>query len=97
MEMLDASGLNPFIGVKIPLQRIQLATRNLVEEKIIARGGFREVYRGHTEELGSVAVSILNRSTGQGYHEFMMEIELLSTYKQMKEATGSLFTGDDIK
>nr|GFC26842.1 Toll/interleukin-1 receptor (TIR) domain-containing protein [Tanacetum cinerariifolium] len=92
MEMLNASGLNPFIGVKIPLQRIQLATSNFAEEKIIARGGFGEVYRGHTEELGSVAVSILNHSTGQGYHEFMMEIELLSTYKQMKEATGSLFT-----
>nr|GEW36010.1 reverse transcriptase domain-containing protein [Tanacetum cinerariifolium] len=86
MEMLNASGLNPFIWVKIPLQRIQLATSNFAEEKIIARGGFGEVYRGHTEELGSVAVIILNRSTGQGYHEFMMEIELLSTYKQIKEA-----------
>ncbi|PWA47199.1 toll/interleukin-1 receptor (TIR) domain-containing protein [Artemisia annua] len=67
--------------LKIPLQDIQLATNNFARENAIARGGFGHVFRGHTGEHGNVAIKRLNRRDGQGEHQFMMEIELLSTYK----------------
>ncbi|PWA82030.1 toll/interleukin-1 receptor (TIR) domain-containing protein [Artemisia annua] len=67
--------------LKIPLQDIQLATNNFARENAIARGGFGHVFRGQTGQHGNVAIKRLNRRDGQGEHQFMMEIELLSTYK----------------
>ncbi|KAJ0488724.1 putative protein kinase RLK-Pelle-CrRLK1L-1 family [Helianthus annuus] len=67
--------------LRIPLHEILLATNNLSENNIIAVGGFGKVYQGLSEQHGTIAVKQLDRRHGQGDHEFMMEIALLSAYK----------------
>nr|GEY67683.1 Toll/interleukin-1 receptor (TIR) domain-containing protein [Tanacetum cinerariifolium] len=70
--------------LKIPLEVILLATNTFARENIIAGGGFGKVYLGQSKQHGTVAIKQLDRRNGQGDHEFMMEIALLSTYKHDK-------------
>ncbi|XP_076925371.1 putative serine/threonine-protein kinase PBL28 isoform X2 [Bidens hawaiensis] len=70
-------------NLRIPFHEISLATDNFSVNNFIAKGGFGKVYRGQFEKLGMVAVKKLDRRAegGQGDHQFMMEIEVLSTHK----------------
>ncbi|KAI3733700.1 hypothetical protein L6452_13151 [Arctium lappa] len=67
--------------LQIPLPHILSATNNFDESNFIAVGGFGKVYQGQSEQYGAIAVKRLYRGSGQGQHEFMMEISLLSAYK----------------
>ncbi|KVI05518.1 Protein kinase, catalytic domain-containing protein [Cynara cardunculus var. scolymus] len=67
--------------LKIPLPHILLATDNFDEKNFIATGGFGKVYQGQSDQYGTIAVKRLYHGSGQGQHEFMMEISLLSAYK----------------
>ncbi|XP_071722604.1 probable serine/threonine-protein kinase PBL12 [Rutidosis leptorrhynchoides] len=70
--------------LKIPLAEIKLATNNFGAENYIARGGFGKVYIGKLTVQGqqiTVAVKRLDPSLGQGKHEFLMEIQMLSCYR----------------
>ncbi|XP_076953411.1 putative receptor-like protein kinase At5g38990 [Bidens hawaiensis] len=67
--------------LRVPLQEISSATNNFSKNNIIAVGGFGKVYQGLSEQHGTIAVKQLDRRHGQGEHEFMMEIALLSVYK----------------
>ncbi|KAL8246257.1 hypothetical protein R6Q59_007473 [Mikania micrantha] len=69
---------------KIPLEEIKLATSNFSDENFIASGGFGKVYKGKVAASGGqkpVAVKRLDRKHGQGDHEFLTEIQMLSCYK----------------
>ncbi|KAJ9554432.1 hypothetical protein OSB04_018477 [Centaurea solstitialis] len=68
---------------QIPLSHILSATENFDKKNFIAAGGFGQVYKGHSEQYGTIAVKRLedHGMGGQGQHEFRMEIELLSAYK----------------
>ncbi|KAL8246269.1 hypothetical protein R6Q59_007492 [Mikania micrantha] len=70
--------------LKISLEDIKKATNNFSDENFIARGGFGKVYIGKLTASGqqnTVAVKRLDRRFGQGDHEFLMEIQMLSCYK----------------
>ncbi|XP_024989841.1 probable receptor-like protein kinase At5g59700 [Cynara cardunculus var. scolymus] len=68
--------------LQIPLPLILSATNSFDENNLIGKGGFGNVYQGHSEQYGTIAVKRLDhRISGQGQHEFMMEIALLSAYK----------------
>ncbi|KAJ9554669.1 hypothetical protein OSB04_018714 [Centaurea solstitialis] len=67
---------------QIPFPDILSATENFDEKNFIASGGFGRVYKGHSEQYGTIAVKRLDFGISwQGQHEFRMEIELLSVYK----------------
>ncbi|KAI3733699.1 hypothetical protein L6452_13150 [Arctium lappa] len=70
---------------QIPLPHILSATENFDKKNFIAAGGFGKVYKGHSEQYGTIAVKRSMAHSmgghGQGQHHFMMEIELLSAYK----------------
>ncbi|GJZ39440.1 TMV resistance protein N-like protein [Tanacetum coccineum] len=66
--------------IQIPLQEISLATNHFSEENKIAAGGFGTVYRGESDKHGIIAVKrLVTRENGQGNHEFLTEIEMLSS------------------
>lgn len=75
--------------LKISLDAIKLATNNFAAEHFVGVGGFGKVYKGEittttTTEPGltkTVAIKRLDRRHGQGEHEFLMEIMLLSRYR----------------
>nr|XP_043639667.1 TMV resistance protein N-like [Erigeron canadensis] len=67
--------------MEISFDDIELATNKFSEENVIGSGGFGKVYRGESEQHGTIAVKWLDRQFGQGDTEFMMEISLLSVYK----------------
>lgn len=72
--------------LKIPLKEIMLATNNFGDENIIGLGAFGKVYLAELSLSGQrkpVAIKRLHRTItyGQGKHEFMMEIQMLSCYR----------------
>ncbi|KAF5757139.1 putative protein kinase RLK-Pelle-CrRLK1L-1 family [Helianthus annuus] len=70
--------------LKIPLEEIKSGTNNFSDQNLIARGGFGNVYIGKLTISGhqtTVAVKRLDRTHGQGVHEFLMEIQMLTCYK----------------
>ncbi|KAL8246267.1 hypothetical protein R6Q59_007489 [Mikania micrantha] len=70
--------------LKISLEEIKMATNSFSDENFIAHGGFGKVYIGKLATSGqqnTVAVKRLDRRFGQGDHEFLMEIQMLSCYK----------------
>ncbi|PWA93206.1 jacalin-like lectin domain-containing protein [Artemisia annua] len=77
--------------LKIPLEDIKLATNNFSDTCFIGQGGFGRVYKGQlpisssTTRSGkpttTVAVKRLDVKGGQGQHEFLIEIVMLSSYK----------------
>ncbi|KAI3705131.1 hypothetical protein L1987_75364 [Smallanthus sonchifolius] len=73
--------------LKIPLKDIKLATNNFSDSNFIGQGGFGRVYKGQLPLSASstkpdrVAVKRLDVKGGQGQHEFLMEIVMLSSYK----------------
>ncbi|PWA71975.1 jacalin-like lectin domain-containing protein [Artemisia annua] len=72
-------------NLRIPLQEIILATNRFSKENLIASGGFGNVYIGKLNisgEQSNVAVKrLVISNSGQGNHEFWMEIQTLSCYK----------------
>ncbi|KAJ0906005.1 putative protein kinase RLK-Pelle-CrRLK1L-1 family [Helianthus annuus] len=82
--------------LKIPLEDIKLATNNFSDSNFIGQGGFGRVYKGQfplsastttsrstnsTGRPATIAVKRLDVKGGQGQHEFLMEIAMLSSYK----------------
>ncbi|KAJ9540064.1 LOW QUALITY PROTEIN: hypothetical protein OSB04_026570 [Centaurea solstitialis] len=75
----------------IPLEDIISATNNFSDENLIGHGGFGRVYRAQLRLSASttsstnlettVAVKRLDVRGGQGKHEFLMEVFMLSSYK----------------
>ncbi|XP_023760156.1 proline-rich receptor-like protein kinase PERK15 [Lactuca sativa] len=79
MELME--GVQHF---KIPLEEINLATRNFSDENYIGKGGYGTVYAAKLFLSGqqrTVAIKRLNKTSNQGEREFLMEIQLLSCYK----------------
>ncbi|PWA93138.1 protein kinase-like domain, Phloem protein 2-like protein [Artemisia annua] len=71
--------------LKISLDVIKLATNGFGAENFIGVGGFGKVYKGEISDNGgltkTVAVKRLDRRHGQGDHEFLTEIMMLSRYR----------------
>nr|XP_043606840.1 uncharacterized protein LOC122578857 [Erigeron canadensis] len=71
--------------LKISLDAINLATNSFGVENFIGVGGFGKVYKGEiTDKKGltqTVAIKRLDRKHGQGEHEFLTEIMMLSRYR----------------
>ncbi|KAK9061187.1 hypothetical protein SSX86_018367 [Deinandra increscens subsp. villosa] len=77
--------------LKIPLEHIKLATNNFSDDNLIGKGGFGRVYKtqhpfsatatSSEKPATTVAVKRLDIKGGQGQHEFLMEIVMLSSYK----------------
>ncbi|PWA84321.1 serine/threonine/dual specificity protein kinase, catalytic domain-containing protein [Artemisia annua] len=71
--------------LKISLDVIKSATNNFGVENFIGVGGFGKVYKGEISENGrltkTVAIKRLDRRHGQGDHEFLTEIMMLSRYR----------------
>nr|XP_043618547.1 probable receptor-like protein kinase At5g59700 [Erigeron canadensis] len=70
--------------LKIPLEDIKLATKNFSDETCIGEGGFGKVYVGTltlSQQQIRVAVKKLDRQFGQGNHEFLIEIQMLTCYR----------------
>nr|XP_043635407.1 uncharacterized protein LOC122606633 [Erigeron canadensis] len=78
MEFIKDTG-----HLNIPFQDIELATNNFTT--LIGRGGYGKVYKGKLSlsgKLTNVAVKRLDTNlSGQGFKEFLTEIQLLSRYK----------------
>ena len=55
-------------------QEIRRATNNFSEERVIGRGGFGIVYKGHLGDGKFVAVKVLSDASQQGPHEFLNEV-----------------------
>ncbi|XP_057743517.1 probable receptor-like protein kinase At5g24010 [Arachis stenosperma] len=66
------------LGLKVPLQDLQLATKNFDEKQIIGKGGFGNVYKGVLKNGMKVAVKRSEPGSGQGLPEFQTEIMVLS-------------------
>ncbi|XLU41790.1 hypothetical protein S245_036604 [Arachis hypogaea] len=66
------------LGLKVPLQDLQLATKNFDEKQIIGKGGFGIVYKGVLKNGMKVAVKRSEPGSGQGLPEFQTEIMVLS-------------------
>lgn len=81
--------------LKIPYQDIKLATNNFSDNNIIGKGRFGRVYKGqlpHSTRSGepttTVAVKRLDKTiTGQGPHEFALEIMVIASYKHRNLAS----------
>nr|GEX42863.1 receptor-like protein kinase HERK 1 [Tanacetum cinerariifolium] len=71
--------------LKISLDVIKLATNSFGAENFIGVGGFGKVYKGEISDNGrltkTVAIKRLDRRHGQGDHEFLTEIMMLSRYR----------------
>nr|XP_043637092.1 uncharacterized protein LOC122608070 [Erigeron canadensis] len=69
--------------LSIPFKDIELGTNNFTT--LIGKGGYGKVYKGELSlsgKLTSVAVKRLDTNlSGQGFKEFLTEIQLLSRYK----------------
>ena len=59
-------------------QALADATNGFEDRRIVGRGGFGPVYRGDLDNIGPVAVKVLEAAGGQGVHEFHREVEILS-------------------
>nr|XP_043639538.1 receptor-like protein kinase ANXUR2 [Erigeron canadensis] len=77
--------LNELESLRITLGDIKEATKNFTT--VIGKGGYGLVYKGQlllSDKLTSVAVKRLDRNndhSGQGFKEFLTEIQLLTRYK----------------
>ncbi|KAE9614270.1 hypothetical protein Lal_00016619 [Lupinus albus] len=69
---------NMYLGLKIPLVDIQLATSNFDAKHKIGKGGFGNVYKGVLKNGMRVAVKRSELGSGQGLSEFQTEIMVLS-------------------
>ncbi|KAL7611217.1 hypothetical protein Lser_V15G10497 [Lactuca serriola] len=76
--------------LKISLDAIKLATNSFHDDYFVGVGGFGKVYKGEiitttTDTDGGLAKVVafkrLDRRHGQGEHEFLMEIMMLSRYR----------------
>lgn len=87
--------------LKIPLEVVKLATNSFGDEYFVGVGGFGKVYKGEiTTSEGltkTVAIKRLDRRHGQGEHEFLMEIMMLSRYqhKNLVSLLGFCDEGDE--
>ncbi|GKA44141.1 protein kinase, ATP binding site-containing protein, partial [Tanacetum coccineum] len=71
--------IKQFEHLKLTLEAIKSATKNLTDENCIGRGGFGKVYKG---EIDNTMVALrLDREFGQVDPEFWKEIMMLSVYK----------------
>ncbi|KAI3809046.1 hypothetical protein L1987_25013 [Smallanthus sonchifolius] len=80
------SHLDELEHLRIPLDHIISATTNFADHNFLGQGGFGRVYKGqlppdHPSAGTTVAVKRLEVQLGQGDHEFLMEIVMLSRYK----------------
>ncbi|KAL5766544.1 hypothetical protein ACOSP7_017161 [Xanthoceras sorbifolium] len=66
------------LGLKIPLDELQFATKNFNTKLVIGKGGFRNVYRGILMNGMKIAVKRNETGSGQGLSEFQSEIMVLS-------------------
>ncbi|KAJ9555910.1 LOW QUALITY PROTEIN: hypothetical protein OSB04_010524 [Centaurea solstitialis] len=69
---------------KISLGDIKLATQNFSDNNCIGAGGFGKAYKGqvpHGNGHKFIVAKRLDRSIGQGEHEFLRELEILFEYK----------------
>ncbi|KAL1059692.1 hypothetical protein V6Z11_1Z015900 [Gossypium hirsutum] len=66
------------LGLRIPLDEIQLATNNFDKKLQIGKGGFGTVYQGTLRNGFKVAVKRSQPGSGQGLPEFQTEIMVLS-------------------
>ncbi|XP_012490259.2 probable receptor-like protein kinase At5g24010 [Gossypium raimondii] len=66
------------LGLRIPLDEIQLATKNFNKKLQIGKGGFGTVYQGTLRNGLKVAVKRSQPGSGQGLPEFQTEIMVLS-------------------
>ena len=62
----------------VSYQALADATNGFEDQRIVGRGGFGPVYRGDLDNIGPVAVKVLEAAGGQGVHEFHREVEILS-------------------
>ncbi|KAM0026934.1 putative protein kinase RLK-Pelle-CrRLK1L-1 family [Helianthus debilis subsp. tardiflorus] len=74
-----------FEHLKISSDVIKLATNSFGSEHFIGIGGFGKVYKGEILDKDgqpiTVTIKRLDRKHGQGDHEFMTEIMMLSRYR----------------
>ncbi|KAL4570271.1 hypothetical protein LXL04_025923 [Taraxacum kok-saghyz] len=77
--------LKELAHLKISLDVVKLATNNFGAENFVGVGGFGKVYKGEIifpdGLTKTVAIKRLDRRHGQGEHEFLMEIMMLSRYR----------------
>ncbi|KAH7560611.1 hypothetical protein JRO89_XS10G0053800 [Xanthoceras sorbifolium] len=66
------------LGLKIPLDEIQFATKNFNTKLVIGKGGFGNFYRGILMNGMKIAVKRSETGSGQGLSEFQSEIMVLS-------------------
>ncbi|KAL5831927.1 hypothetical protein ACOSQ4_017281 [Xanthoceras sorbifolium] len=66
------------LGLKIPLDEIQFATKNFNTKLVIGKGGFGNFYRGILMNGMKIAVKRSETGSGQGLPEFQSEIMVLS-------------------
>lgn len=66
------------LGLRIPLDEIQLATKNFDKKLQIGKGGFGTVYQGTLRNGLKVAMKRSQPGSGQGLLEFQTEIMVLS-------------------
>ncbi|KAL8208292.1 hypothetical protein R6Q57_007704 [Mikania cordata] len=74
-----------FEHLKISSDVIKLATNSFGPDHFIGVGGFGKVYKGEIPDTDgrpiTVAIKRLDRKHGQGEHEFLTEIMMLSRYR----------------
>ncbi|GKD03409.1 receptor-interacting serine/threonine-protein kinase 4-like protein [Tanacetum coccineum] len=73
------------LKLKISLDVIKSATNSFGAENFIGVGGFGKVYKGDISNADGIAKTVaikrLDRRHGQGEHEFLTEIMMLSRYR----------------
>ncbi|KAL4572398.1 hypothetical protein LXL04_019173 [Taraxacum kok-saghyz] len=83
-SMVRVSLMEVVQHLKIPFEDINLATNNFSDENCIGKGGYGTVYAAKLSLSGqqrTVAIKRLNGTSDQGEREFLMEIQLLSSYR----------------
>ncbi|GKC56418.1 kinase-like domain, phloem protein 2-like protein [Tanacetum coccineum] len=71
-------------NLQIALEDVKKATRNFSHWNLIGGGGFGKVYEGqltHANGCNRIVAKRLDKSQGQGEHEFLTELEILFEYK----------------
>ncbi|XP_010665847.2 G-type lectin S-receptor-like serine/threonine-protein kinase At1g11330 [Beta vulgaris subsp. vulgaris] len=73
------------------------ATDDFHESNLLGAGGFGRVYKGKLEDGQEIAVKRLSRASGQGVHEFMNEVELISKlqHRNLVKLLGCCVEGEE--